>query len=290
MVCYNGTSGADRPLERNDALMKTKISIPERLKDLRVERHLSLEELEAAVGISKSALGSYEGDKEKEINHGNLLKLADFYHVSADYLLCLTDNRNPENTEFTDLHISDEMAELLKSGRINNRLLCEIATHEKFGRLMADAEIYVDGIATMRIRDLNSSLEAARVMILEDNPEAAADRYMQTLEAGQIEEEDFFCHITHKSWDAILRDIRKAHEKDAESAADETAADELIKEVRRAMNAPGDKVEQFIQIFCKAFQLKYQKLADNEKATLRKLFRKSPLIKSSGMNFRRRRK
>ena len=88
----------------------------------------------------------------------------------------------------------------MKSGRINNRLLCEIATHERFIKLLADAEIYVDGIATMRIRDLNSSLEAARVMILEENPEAAADRYLQTLEAGQIEEEDFFCHITHKSW------------------------------------------------------------------------------------------
>ena len=37
--------------------MKCNVSIPERMKDLRVERHLSLEELEAAVGISKSALG-----------------------------------------------------------------------------------------------------------------------------------------------------------------------------------------------------------------------------------------
>lgn len=271
--------------------MKCKISIPERLKDLRAERHLTLEELEAAVQISRSALGSYESDDDsKEISHKNILKLADFYHVSADYLLCLTDNRNPENTEFTDLHISDDMAELLKSGRINNRLLCEIATHERFIKLLADAEIYVDGIATTRIRDLNSSLEAARVMILEENPEAAADRYLQTLEAGQIEEEDFFCHITHKSWDAILRDIRKVHEKDFESAADETPANELVKEVRRVMQAPGDKVEQFTQLFCRAFQLKYKKLTDGEKTTLRSLFRKSPLIKSSGMNFRHRRK
>ena len=37
--------------------MKCKISIPERLKDLRAERHLTLEELEAAVQISRSALG-----------------------------------------------------------------------------------------------------------------------------------------------------------------------------------------------------------------------------------------
>ena len=63
--------------------MKCNVSIPERMKDLRVERHLSLEELEAAVGISKSALGSYEKEDFKEINHGNLITLADFYGVSV---------------------------------------------------------------------------------------------------------------------------------------------------------------------------------------------------------------
>ena len=36
-------------------------------------------------------------------------------------------------------------------------------------------------------------------MILEEHPEAAADRSLKILEAGQIEEEDFFCHATHKT-------------------------------------------------------------------------------------------
>ena len=40
---------------------------------------------------------------------------------------------------------------LLKSGRINNRLLCELATHKDFIKFLADIEIYVDGIATMQI-------------------------------------------------------------------------------------------------------------------------------------------
>ena len=51
--------------------MKTRISVQERLKDLRVERGLNLEELAQETGISKSALGSYENDNDeyKEINH-----------------------------------------------------------------------------------------------------------------------------------------------------------------------------------------------------------------------------
>ena len=44
-------------------------------------------------GISKSALGNYENNDYKEINHGNLVTLAQFYNVSTDYLLYLTENQ-----------------------------------------------------------------------------------------------------------------------------------------------------------------------------------------------------
>ena len=42
--------------------MQVKLTIGERLKDLRVERKLTLEQLSAEVGISKSALGKYESE------------------------------------------------------------------------------------------------------------------------------------------------------------------------------------------------------------------------------------
>lgn len=63
--------------------MKQGITVQERLKDLRTERHLKLEELAAVTGISKSALGSYENDELKEISHKNLVELAKFYGVAT---------------------------------------------------------------------------------------------------------------------------------------------------------------------------------------------------------------
>ena len=42
------------------------LSIQERLKDLRVERGLTLEQLEEQVNLSKSALGSYEAKDFKD--------------------------------------------------------------------------------------------------------------------------------------------------------------------------------------------------------------------------------
>lgn len=251
--------------------MKTQITLQERLRDLRFERHLRLEDLSRQTGISTSALSSYENDDYKEINHGSLIKLARFYEVSVDYLLCLSENRNHPDAELSSLHLSDEMIALLKSGKINNRLLCEIATNEKFEKLMADAEIYVDGIATMRFTDLNASLADARAAILARHPEAVGDRMLQTLEAAQIDEEDFFCHITHKTWDAILDDIRRAHELGAESVPDETPARSLQKEIFKIARSSGDQLDKFARLFCRQFGIQYNRLTEEEKSALKDL-------------------
>ena len=42
------------------------LTIQERLKDLRVERGLTLEQLAGETGLSKSALGSYESEDYKD--------------------------------------------------------------------------------------------------------------------------------------------------------------------------------------------------------------------------------
>lgn len=48
-----------------------------------------------------------------------------------------------------DLHLSDEMIDLLKDGKIDTALLCELATHPDFVKLLADIQIYVEGLAAI---------------------------------------------------------------------------------------------------------------------------------------------
>ncbi len=268
--------------------MKRGITIQERLKDLRTERHLRLEELAQQTGISKSALGSYENDDYKEINHGNLVTLAKFYGVSTDYILCLTENRNHPNTELTELHLSDDMLDLLKSGQINNRLLCEIATHDKFKKLMTDTEIYMDGHATARFRDMNETLEEQRLALIGEHQLMDGDLYSETLRAGQIEEEDFFCHITHKTWDAILHDIRKAHEHDIDSTSDFSLAKKMAKEIQNALRFPGDHLAKIWKVIFTQFGIDFDKLSAEEQKLLKKILAKSPVIKNNPLNMRRR--
>ena len=279
LVWYNDLANATNGKERES--MKQEMTIQERLKDLRLERHLKLEELATATGISKSALGSYENEEYKEISHGSLVTLAKFYGVSTDYLLCLTENRNHPNTELTELHLNDDMIELLKSGHINNRLLCEIATHKNFVTLMTDTEIYVDGVATMHFKDFNSLLEVLREQVLSKYQPIEEDTVLKALEALQIQEEDYFCQITHRTWDAILHDIRNVHKDDTDSAPDDSNALKLLKDAQKAMAVPGSYLDVFTALMCMQLQIRYEKLTDQERTALKNIMKKSPAYKDS---------
>ena len=84
--------------------MYTKLSIPERLKDLRVvDKHLTLEQLAEQTGLSKSALGKYEGDDYKDISPFAIATLAEFYGVSTDYLMGLSENKTIPNSDLQSL-------------------------------------------------------------------------------------------------------------------------------------------------------------------------------------------
>lgn len=66
-----------------------------RIKSLREAKGLKQEELAQKVSVSPSAIGMYETNK-REPNNEIILKLAEFFNVSTDYLLGKSDIRNPE--------------------------------------------------------------------------------------------------------------------------------------------------------------------------------------------------
>ena len=99
------------------------LSIQERLKDLRVERGLTLEQLAKQTHLSKSALGSYEGDNFKDISHYALIELAKFYEVTVDYLLGRSQTKNHPNANLADLRLSDDMILSILVDTFSSRIL-----------------------------------------------------------------------------------------------------------------------------------------------------------------------
>ena len=224
--------------------MQPKLTIQERLKDLRVERSLTLEQLSAETGISKSALGKYEADDFKDISPFSMVELAKFYGVSTDYLLGLTEQKNHPNTELDALHLGDDAIEVLRTGKFNHRLLSELICHKDFQRFMLDTEIYVDRIADMRVNDMNAVLEAVRQMALMKNGGEENDLHLRTLEVAQIREDEYFGSLIAGDLKDILRDIRSEHRPDT-MTADETSLVATVQgQLQDAMNFEGSVEEK----------------------------------------------
>ena len=224
--------------------MQPKLTIQERLKDLRVERSLTLEQLSAETGISKSALGKYEADDFKDISPFSMVKLAKFYGVSTDYLLGLTEQKNHPNTELEALHLGDDAIEVLRTGKFNHRLLSELICHKDFQRFMLDTEIYVDRIADMRVNDMNAVLEAVRQMALMKNGGEENDLHLRTLEVAQIREDEYFGSLIADDLKGILRDIRNEHRPDTMTADEISLVATVQGQLQDAMNFEGSVEEK----------------------------------------------
>ena len=182
------------------ATMNIKLTLGERLKDLRVERNLKLETLAEQTGLSKSALSKYESDDVTDLSIYAVTTLAEFYGVTTDYLLGVTENKKRPDAVLSDLHLGDGAVDVLRNGKFNHRLLCELIVHENFQRFMTDLEIYVDGYVSANIQNLNAGLEATRQMLKKKYAADENDLYMSTLKLGQIDEDEYFGRVLMMSW------------------------------------------------------------------------------------------
>lgn len=256
--------------------MEVKLTIQERLKDLRVSDFgLTLEQLAEKTGLSKSALGKYESEDFTDISPYAIAKLAKFYGVSTDYLLGLTENKNPANAELQALHLRDDAIDAIRDGKYNKRLLSEVLAHEKFRQLMIDAEVYVDRIADSRINDMNAMLEAVRRQTMEQYHADGDDLYMRTLKLGQVQTEDYFARVLSDDLAEILNDIREAHRKDATTADETSAAEEVRKQLQEAAHYEGSPQEKQARVYLASLGIDYDAISKEEFVTLISILQKS---------------
>ena len=256
------------------------LSIQERLKDLRVERGLTLEQLAEQTHLSKSALGSYEAEDFKDISHYALIKLAKFYGVTSDYLLGLSETKNHPNADLADLRLSDDMLELLKSGRVDNSILCELAAHPDFPRLMADLEIYVNGVAVKQVQTVNAIVDTMSATIMKQYNPGLTDPQLRQLVAAHIDDDSFCRYVIQQDINSIALDLREAHRDDFFSVPEDNPLKGLLQAADEAAREDSDPEQASLAFICKRLRLNYKKLSEEEKKWLKKISEKSDLLKN----------
>lgn len=84
-----------------------------RIKELRKQQNITQQQLSDYLGITQATLSGWENEKF-EIDNNSLMKCADYFNVSLDYLLGRTEEKNANKKDDAS---SDDLSEYLEELR-----------------------------------------------------------------------------------------------------------------------------------------------------------------------------
>lgn len=92
------------------------VNMGEKLKSLRIEKKLTQKQVADRIGLAISAVSSYESGSRYP-SYDVLVRLAHIFHVSTDYLLGMTDQRNIDVTGLSDheIELISQLVETLRN-------------------------------------------------------------------------------------------------------------------------------------------------------------------------------
>ena len=99
------------------------IDLSTRLRQLRQDKHLRQDQVAFLVGVSKGAISAYENDI-RQPSYDVLIRLANLYRVTTDYLLGRTDDRTIDISGLTAQEITI-ISDLVASMTTKNQKLEE---------------------------------------------------------------------------------------------------------------------------------------------------------------------
>jgi transcriptional regulator with XRE-family HTH domain len=264
--------------------MNTKLTLQEKLRDLRDERNLTLTELEKATGIPTTNLHRLEDNGELRVGYQDVYILARFYDVSADYLFGLTDNRQYRGAGFDALHLSDEAVAELQSGHLNNRALSELITHPDFADMLVMLEVYVD----RTISDWLSLIHKAYNFAVNENKEAftAEGRDIELAALDQLSEDpsDYLRFRLMQHFDHIAQSIYEEHKKDAPPDSESDIIKPIGEQLRvfqQTTNRSGDAIRGVAAMFANQLGFAFDKIPENEKKAITRFLGRANFIKAA---------
>ena len=184
-----------------------------RLIDLCKDRNISQAQLAEVIGIDRSALSRFLNGKTDSLSHEHVIKIAQYFNVSTDFLLGETDDPGRINYDIGELGLTVKAAECLYTRKIDPATLCRLLEHERCGQLIYEIGLYLDETLTSGIA-VQNQLFNSMIKALSDHsaehPEdqQAAAAAMQTVHAhkpSQYNEKDRI----RSDFDQILQDMKK---------------------------------------------------------------------------------
>lgn len=185
-----------------------------RITQLREERDWKKTELARRLGISHSQVSRIESGETETLSSDILIRLAEVFDVSADYLLGLTDVRTKKNLDVAQLNISEEAAIQLTSGKLDLEMLSRLLEHKEFAKVLFLMRAYLDNSLEIGNMARNEMIDFMTDMA--DEWCISRPKKQQDVQKGMLElSEQKLC--THEAelekiknhFMKILRDVKK---------------------------------------------------------------------------------
>ena len=117
-------------------------NIHQRLCDLRNGTGKTQKEVSDELNIQASVLSRIERGETKAVSHDLVIKFAEYYNVSTDYLLCISDVRIRKNVELEGLGLTNKALLHLLQGKMDGNILSKMLEHPYFPVLLDTANAY----------------------------------------------------------------------------------------------------------------------------------------------------
>lgn len=204
--------------------------IGERIKKLREEKGFTQKQFSEAVAINISTLASYERDT-REPGIDLILKVANYFNVTTDYLTGASDYRNPSLQQIGEkTHLAEESIEILSSLDVDKKLLNCFFVNPYFSEFMSNLCIYASSTVANNLGFAVNLLDATEA--LKSKISAGEDA------SGALEELTSLSHKIYNTYKSS--EVTDVFEVDVIENIKQLAIN-IAREMKDANNKNGDK-------------------------------------------------
>lgn len=189
-------------------------NIHQRLSDLRNGTGKSQKEVADELNIQASVLSRIERGETKAVSHDLVIKFAEYYNVSTDYLLCISDIRIRRNVELEELGLTNKALLQLLQGNVNGDILSRLLEHRYFPQLLDTINSYFTEEHNSGFANRNAVIDmgtASLRELIKENPDCKieAQHGIREINAQKITGTEADIEKIKSIFLVILKDIKK---------------------------------------------------------------------------------
>lgn len=189
-------------------------NIHQRLSDLRNGTGKSQKEVADELNVQASVLSRIERGETKAVSHDLVTKFAEYYNVSTDYLLCISDIRIRRNVELEELGLTNKALLQLLQGNVNGDILSRLLEHRYFPQLLDTINSYFTEEHNAGFANRNAVIDmgtASLRELIKENPDCKIETQhgIREINAQKITGTEADIEKIKSIFLVILKDIKK---------------------------------------------------------------------------------